>query len=470
MKEIKIQTVVLGGGPGGYTAAFRAADLGQEVLIVDDRPSLGGVCLNIGCIPSKTLLHIADVIAQTEELSDIGVTFHGAELSLKKLREHKDSVVSSLTGGIDQLCTARKIQRLRGIGTFISENQLKVVSEDQEQLISFEHCIIAAGSRPVKIPKVPYEDPRIWDSTDALEIKSIPKHLVIVGGGIIGLEMAAVYQSLGSAVIIVEMTSELLPGADKDLKQPLIRRAKQNYAAVYTSTKVASITADEDALHIMLEGDKAPKQIDAEAVLIAVGRRPNSDTIGRENAKLPVDGRGFITVDEQLRTGVPGIFAIGDITGNPQLAHKASHQGKIAAEVISGKDSVFSPMAIPSVAYTYPEIAWAGITEQEAKAEGIPYRKGRFSWKASGRAKSSLAENGVTKVLFHKETGRIIGAGITGAHAGELIGEAMLAMEMGASAEDIAQTIHPHPTFSETFALAAEMVDGSVTEMLVKDR
>ncbi|MCF7934662.1 MAG: dihydrolipoyl dehydrogenase [Spirochaetia bacterium] len=466
MNNVSCDLVVLGGGPGGYSAAFRAADLGRSVTIIEEHPRLGGVCLHVGCIPSKTLLHVSEVITQTQELGRAGVNFPSASIDLEQLRGHTRGVIDQLASGVEDLAKARSVDRITGRGHFASDTELLVDTDTETLSVSFNDIIIATGSSPAAIPGFPYEDERVWDSSKALKLEEIPRHLVIIGGGIIGLEMAAIYHGLGSEIMIIEMTKELIPAADKDIKQPLIRAIKNRYAAIYTSTRVTGITADKDALHLTLEGAKAPSRIDAEAVLVAVGRTPNSGSLGLEHTSIETDQKGFISVNSSLKTSTDHIYAIGDVTGNPMLAHRAVHQGKTAAEVLSGLSSDFSPMSIPSVAYTQPEIAWTGITEREAKEQNISYVKGRFPWKASGRAITAMADEGTSKALFDEKTGRLIGAAITGIHAGELIGEAALALEMGAVAEDIARTIHPHPTLSETFAFSAEAADGSITELL----
>lgn len=463
-EKSKFDVAVLGGGPGGYTAAFRAADLGLSVCLVDERKRLGGVCLNVGCIPSKTLLHGANVIEEALEAEDFGISFSPPEIDVERLRAKKEEIVDQLTGGLDKLCSARQVIRVTGRGVFTDSNTLMVKNSAEESKISFEHGIIATGSRPFALPFAP-DDPRIWDSTDALSLSTVPKRLLIIGGGIIGLEMAQVYHALGSAITIVEMENQLIPPADKDLVQPLFLKLKKRYT-IHTGTKVTAIDSGKDALTISFEGSKKKDSEEFDAALIAVGRRPNSESIGLEAIDVSPSERGFIVVDEQQRTAVANIFAIGDVVGEPMLAHKATHQAKVAAEVIAGRKSAFTPMTIPSVAYTNPEIAWMGSTEKEAKAQGIDFDKGKFSWGASGRALSSGSTTGSSKVLFDKNNGRIIGAGICGANAGELIHEAILALEMGADAEDISKTIHAHPTLSETFAFAAEIVDGSITDAM----
>jgi len=468
MKEMKCDLVVLGGGPGGYTAAFRAADLGRKVTLVEKDPVLGGVCLNVGCIPSKSLLHLAEVIADAAELEAAGVSFSKPSIDLEKIRSHKESVVNTLTSGLNGLCKARKIERIAGTGTFLSDTELEVETKEGKLKVTFADLIVSVGSRPVQIPGIPYDDERVWDSTNALALASIPKHMLIIGGGIIGLEMASIYHGLGSKITIVEATDALIPPADRDLKQPLLKKIKKHYAAIHTSTKVTKVEAGKNTLLVHLEGKDVPETVEADVVLVAVGRRTNADRIGIDKTSVKMSERAWIVTDEKQRTNVPHIFAIGDVTGDPMLAHRASHQGKVAAEVACGQPSAFTPMGIPSVAYTQPEIAWIGLTEQEAKARDIPYKKASFPWQASERALSSMATEGVSKALFDPKTGRLLGAGITGKNAGELIGEAVLALEMGAVAEDIALTIHPHPTLSETFALAAELAEGSATDTLNK--
>jgi len=466
MQEKKTDLVVLGGGPGGYSAAFRAADLGRKVTLIEKSSVLGGVCLNVGCIPSKTLLHLAEVIEDAQKLAPLGVSFGKPTFDLEKIRAHRDSVVHTLTSGLDQLCKARKVERLVGVGTFLSDTELKVVTDKEELKLTFEDLIIAVGSRSVQIPGIPYEDQRIWDSTKALELTHIPKRLAIIGGGIIGLEVATMYHALGSEITIIEMMDSLIPPADTDLKQPLVRKLKKQYAAIYTSTKVEKVEAKKDALVLSLKGEKAPSTIEADAVLVAVGRKANSDGITLENTSIKTTKRGWIEVDKKLRTNVAHVFAIGDVVGDPMLAHKSSHQGKVAAEVASGHASAFTPMGIPSVAYTNPEVAWIGLTEMEAKEKGIAFKKGSFPWTANGRALSAVASEGVSKALYDEKTGRLLGAGICGRNAGELISEAVLALEMGAVAQDISLSIHPHPTLSETFALAAELAEGTATDTL----
>ncbi len=459
------EVVVLGSGPGGYTAAFRAADLGKKVILIERYESIGGVCLNVGCIPSKALLHTAQVINEAEEFADIGVVFNKPNIEIEKLRGHKNKVVSRLTGGLKQLAKQRKVEIVHGYGKFTSENTLEVIANDGTKTnIGFENCIIAAGSRVTKLPFIPWHDPRVMDSTDALEIQEVPKRLLVVGGGIIGLEMATVYDALGSDITIVEMSPGLIPGADRDIVKPLQRRIKKRYENIYLATKVTSIEPSDAGLICKFEGKKAPESDIFDRVLVSIGRSPNGLLIDADKAGVAVDERGFINVDQQMRTNVNHIFAIGDIVGQPMLAHKATHEGKVAAEVIAGMKSYFDAQTIPSVAYTDPEIAWMGKTEEECKAEGIVYEKGVFPWAASGRSLSIGRDEGVTKLLFNEEH-RIIGAGIVGSNAGELIAETVLALEMGADIHDLALTIHPHPTLSETINFAAEVADGTCTDI-----
>ena len=466
MKEERRELIVIGGGPGGYTAAFRAADLGKKVTIIERYPTLGGVCLNVGCIPSKTLLHLAEVLEQAHESKDLGITFNEPKIDLEAIRTHKKSVVEKLTSGLDALCKARKVERIIGTASFIDDSHIMVKTDKEESTYTFDNIIIASGSRPVQIPGIDYEDKRIWDSTSALELTTIPKKLLIIGGGIIGLEMASIYHALGSKITIVEMTDSLIPPADRDIKQPLIKKITSQYEAIYTSTKVVKVEGNKEHLTITLEGKKAPESLEADAVLVAVGRKANSDLLSIENTSIALSIRKYIITDQKQRTNIPNVYAIGDITGDPMLAHRAVHQGRVAAEVLCGLPSAFTPMGIPSVAYTNPEIAWVGLTETEAKEKNINYKKGSFPWIASGRAISSVATAGVSKVLFDTESGRIIGAAICGKNAGELIGEAVLALEMGAVAEDIALSIHPHPTLSETFAVATELAIGVATDTM----
>jgi len=465
--DMSAEVLVLGAGPGGYTAAFRAADLGKKVVLVERYDSLGGVCLNVGCIPSKALLHTAQIINEADHMKANGVSFNKPKIDLKGINGFKNKVVGKLTGGLAGLAKQRKVTVVHGVGEFIDQNNLQVDHKGNISRIKFENCIIAAGSQATAIPSFPNTDPRLMDSTDALELKDVPKKLLIVGGGIIGLEMATVYHALGSEITVVEFLDSLIPGCDKDLVRGLNRVISKRYKAIHLKTKVSDIKAQKNGMKVSFEGDKAPKPAIFDKVLIAVGRRPNGHKIGAEKAGVNVDEAGFIQVDKQMRTNIAHIFAIGDVVGNPMLAHKATHEGKVAAEVIAGMKSYFEPLTIPSVAYTDPEVAWMGVSETEAKQQGIEYEKGAFPWAASGRALGIDRDEGMTKVLFERESKRIIGAGIVGPNAGELIAEAVLALEMGADAEDIGLTIHPHPTLSETFNFAAEMAEGTITDLYI---
>jgi dihydrolipoamide dehydrogenase len=463
------EVVVLGSGPGGYTAAFRAADLGLKVILIERYDRLGGVCLNVGCIPSKALLHVARVIAEAEEASGQGITFGTPQIDLDGLRSWKESVVGRLTNGLDGLAKQRKVDVVRGVARFESPNVLRVDGADGATTVSFDRCIIAAGSSAIRLPGLP-DDPRIIDSTGALELEGIPERLLIVGGGIIGLEMATVYDALGAKITVVELLDQLIPGADKDLIRPLQKRITGRYEAIHLKTRVASVEPAGDGLRVTFEGDSAPETQTFDRVLLAVGRRPNGPLIGAEAAGVFVDERGFIPVDRQMRTNVPHIHAIGDIVGEPLLAHKATHEGKVAAEVCAGHDSQFDVRTIPSVAYTDPEVAWMGLTETEAKARGVEVEKASFPWAASGRALSLGRDEGVTKLLFEPGTRRLLGAGMVGPNAGELVAETVHALEMGSDAEDIALTVHPHPTLTETVAFAAEMAEGTITDLYVPKR
>lgn len=459
------EVVVLGSGPGGYTAAFRAADLGKKVTLIERYESIGGVCLNVGCIPSKALLHTALVINEAEEFSDIGVSFNKPDIDLDKLRGHKNKVVGKLTGGLKQLAKQRKVNIVHGYGQFTSPNTIEIeVNNGGKKVIGFEHAIIAAGSRVTKLPFIPWDDPRVMDSTDALEIEEVPERLLVVGGGIIGLEMATVYDALGSKVTVVELSSGLIPGVDRDLVRPLERRIKKKYENIYLNTKVTAIEPTDDGMVCSFEGKKAPETDTFDRVLVSIGRTPNGLLIDADKAGVAVNEWGFIDVDKQMKTNVDHIFAIGDIVGQPMLAHKATHEAKVAAEVITGMKSYFDARTIPSVAYTDPEVAWMGKTEDECKSEGIKYTKGAFPWAASGRSLSIGRDEGLTKILFDDEH-KIIGAGIVGTNAGELIAEAVLALEMGADVHDLGLTIHPHPTLSETLNFAAEVAEGTCTDI-----
>ncbi len=459
--------LVLGAGPGGYTAAFRAADLGLRVALVERYPALGGVCLNVGCIPSKALLHAAAVIDEAEAMSDHGVVFGQPEIDLDKLRGWKDEVVGQLTGGLASMSKQRHVTVIQGHGTFSGDHEITIETAEGNQVVSFARAIIAAGSQAFKLPGLPWDDPRVMDSTDALELRDVPERLLVIGGGIIGLEMAGVYQGLGSEVTVVELTPQLMPGTDKDLVRPLQKRINARYAGIYVNTSVTSVEARDDGLHVTFEGTKVPENTVYDRLLVSTGRTPNGKNIGAEAAGVEVTERGFIPVNRQMRTNVPHIFAIGDIVGQPMLAHKATHEAKVAAEVCAGMKSAFEARVIPSVAYTDPEIAWAGLTETEAKEQGIDYKLGRFPWAASGRALGIGRTEGFTKLLFDPDSHRVLGAGIVGPHAGDLIAECVLAIEMGCEAGDIGLSIHPHPTLSETIAMSAEVFEGTVTDLYV---
>jgi dihydrolipoamide dehydrogenase len=460
------QIVVLGSGPGGYTAAFRAADLGQNVIMIEKYESIGGVCLNVGCIPSKALLHTAEIMNEAAEFAEHGVTFGKPEVDLDKVRGHKDKVVKQLTGGLKGLAKQRKVEIVHGYGKFSSANSITVTAEDgSTQVISFDNCIIAAGSRVTKLPFIPWDDPRVIDSTGALELEEVPERMLVVGGGIIGLEMATVYDALGAKITVVELGPGIIPGPDRDLVRPLEKRIKAKYENIYVNTMVTAIEPTEAGLVCHFKGDSSPETETFDRVLVAIGRSPNGLLIDAENAGVAVDERGFINVDKQMRTNVDHIFAIGDVVGQPMLAHKATHEAKVAAEVIAGHKVYFDARTIPSVAYTDPEIAWMGESEISCKEKGIEYTKGVFPWAASGRSLSRGRNEGLTKVIFSKETGKIIGSGIVGSNAGELIAESVLALEMDADAHDLGLTIHPHPTLSETLNFAAEVAEGTCTDI-----
>jgi dihydrolipoamide dehydrogenase len=474
--DVTCELVVLGSGPGGYTAAFRAADLGKKVVLIERYSTLGGVCLNVGCIPSKALLHTAKVITEAEETAHHGVSFGQAKIDLEQLRTWKaNDVVGKLTGGLTAMAKQREVTVVQGLGKFTSPNQIAVTGADGKiTKVGFENAIIAAGSQATKFPGAP-DDERIMDSTGALALADIPKRMLVIGGGIIGLEMGTVYDALGSKVSVVEFTDGLIQGCDRDLVRPLQKRMEKRFEAIMLNTKLANIEAKKDGIHVSFEGvngnTEAPKGVEVyDRVLVSIGRRPNGLNIGAENAGVAVDERGFINVDNQMRTNVPHIFAIGDIVGQPMLAHKATHEGKVAAEVIAGHKVEFQAMVIPSVAYTDPEVAWAGMTETEAKAKGIAIEKASFPWAASGRALSVGRTEGTTKLIFDKDTHRVIGAGIVGVNAGELLAEAVLAIEMGADAHDLGLSIHAHPTLSETVCFAAEMKEGTITDLYIKKR
>jgi dihydrolipoamide dehydrogenase len=459
--EHNAQLVVIGSGPGGYTAAFRGADLGLDVILVERYDVIGGVCLNVGCIPSKALLHAAKVIDDAAAMADHGVQFGKPKIDAGKLRDWKNDVVSKLTGGLTQLAKQRKVRIVHGVAKFASENTLRI---DNGDTVTFEKCVIAAGSQPVMLPGLP-DDPRIIDSTGALEIDPLPKRMLVVGGGIIGLEMACVYSALGTDVSVVELLDTLMPGTDKDLLRPFLKIVKPRYEAIMTGTKVVGMRPTIPGIEVTFEGKDAPEIGVYDRVLVAVGRRANGDQLDAEKAGVNVGERGVIDVDKQMRTNVPHIFAIGDLVPGPMLAHKATHEAKVAAEVAAGEKSAFDARVIPSVAYTDPEIAWVGVTETEAKADGIDYDKTQIPWAASGRALSLGRSEGFTKLLWDKNTGRVIGGAIVGPNAGDLISEVCLAIEMGADAADIGMTIHPHPTLSETVAFAAEAYDGTLTDL-----
>ncbi|MCW5624110.1 MAG: dihydrolipoyl dehydrogenase [Burkholderiales bacterium] len=469
--DLHAEVVVLGSGPGGYTAAFRAADLGKKVVMIERYATLGGVCLNVGCIPSKALLHAAKVVTEAEEMSHFGVAFGAPKIDLDQLRGWKEGIVGKLTKGLTGLAKQRKVEVVNGVGKFAAPNAIAVTAADGSvKTVTFDHCIIAAGSAVARIPGFPYDDPRVIDSTGALALQDVPKRLLVIGGGIIGLEMACVYDALGAKVTVVELADGLIPGADRDIVKPLHKRIEKRYEAILLKTKVAKLEATKAGLKATFEGDGAPEPQVYDRVLMAVGRRPNGREIGAENAGVTVNERGFIPVDKQQRTNVPHIFAIGDICGEPMLAHKATHEGKLAAEVIDGHKVAFDARTIPSVAYTDPEIAWMGLTETQAKAQGIEYDKAVFPWAASGRALATARDEGSTKLLFDKSTRRLLGAAMVGPNAGELIAETVLALEMGADAEDIGLTIHPHPTLSETVFFAAEIAEGSITDLYMPKR
>ncbi|WP_105169147.1 dihydrolipoyl dehydrogenase [Pseudoalteromonas sp. T1lg23B] len=462
--EIKTQVVVLGGGPGGYSAAFRAADLGLEVTLIESRNTLGGVCLNVGCIPSKALLHVAKVIDDAAEMSSHGVTFGAPQIDLDKIRSWKESVIGQLTGGLDGMAKMRKVKVVNGYGKFTGANTIAVEGDAGTTTVTFDNAIIAAGSQPVSLPFIP-EDERVIDSTGALELKDVPEKLLVLGGGIIGLEMGTVYRALGSQIDVVEFADQLVPAADKDVIKIYQRYVKDKFN-VMLSTKVVAVDAKDDGLYVTFEGKNAPAEpVRYDKVLVAVGRTPNGKLLDADKAGINVDERGFINTDKQMKTNVDHIFAIGDIVGQPMLAHKAVHEGHVAAEVISGKKHFFDPKCIPSIAYTDPEIAWVGVTEKEAKEQGLSIETAVFPWAASGRAIASARTEGQTKLIFDKESGRVIGGAMVGINAGEMLGEIGLAVEMGADGEDLALTIHAHPTLNESIGLAAEIFEGSITDL-----
>ncbi|PSW04628.1 dihydrolipoyl dehydrogenase [Photobacterium lipolyticum] len=468
-KEIKAQVVVLGAGPAGYSAAFRCADLGLETVLIERYNTLGGVCLNVGCIPSKALLHVAKVIEEAKALADHGIVFGEPQTDISKIRLWKEKVVNQLTGGLGGMAKMRKVTVVNGFGKFTGPNSIVVTNNSGEgeetTTVNFDNAIIAAGSRPIKLPFIPHDDPRIWDSTDALELKEVPEKLLVMGGGIIGLEMGTVYHALGSQIDVVEMFDQVIPAADKDIVKVYTKRVKNKFNLML-ETKVTAVEAKEDGIYVSMEGKKAPAEPTRyDAVLVAIGRVPNGALLDAGIAGIDVDERGFINVDKQMRTNVSHIHAIGDIVGQPMLAHKGVHEGHVAAEVISGKKHYFDPKVIPSIAYTEPEVAWVGKTEKEAKAEGINYEAATFPWAASGRAIASDCADGMTKLIFDKDTNRVIGGAIVGTNAGELLGEIGLAIEMGCDAEDIALTVHAHPTLHESIGMAAEIYEGSITDL-----
>ena len=460
------ELLVLGSGPGGYTAAFRAADLGLKTVLVERYPSLGGVCLNVGCIPSKALLHAAKVITEAEEMDHFGISFGKPKMDIDALHDWKESVVDKLTGGLKGLAKVRKVQVVEGVGAFEGPNVLAVETKDGVKKISFDRCVIAAGSEPIKLPFIPHDDERVIDSTGALELDGIPKRMLVLGGGIIGLEMACVYDALGSKVTVVELMDQLIPGADKDIVRPLHKRIEKRYEKILLKTKVTAVEAEKKGLKVTFEGPDGTFEDMFDKILVAVGRAPNGKKITADKAGVTVDDRGFIPVDNQMRTNQPHIFAIGDVVGQPMLAHKAVHEGKVAAEVAAGHKRAFDARVIPSVAYTDPEVAWVGMTENEAKEKGIKVGKGAFPWAASGRSLSLGRDEGVTKILFDEKTDQVVGAGIVGPNAGDLIAEVALAIEMGSDAVDLGHTIHPHPTLSETVNFAAEMFEGTITDLM----
>jgi dihydrolipoamide dehydrogenase len=465
--DIECQLVVLGSGPGGYTAAFRGADIGLDTVLVERYAILGGVCLNVGCIPSKALLHAAAVIDEAEAIAAHGITFGKPTIDLDKLRSFKEKVVGKLTGGLAQMAKARKVRTVTGVGTFISANEMEVQTAEGTKLIRFENAIIAAGSQSVKLPSFPWDDERVIDSTGALELRDVPKTMLVVGGGIIGLEMATVYARLGSEVTVVELADQLMPGADLDLVKPLQARIAKRYKGIHLKTKVVEAKATKKGIEVTFDGESIPETKVFDRVLVSVGRSPNGNKVGADKAGVEVTDRGFIPVDRQMRTNVKHIFAIGDLVGQPMLAHKATHEAKVAAEAAAGQKSFFDARVIPSVAYTDPEIAWVGVTEREAKEKGLKIGVGKFPWAASGRAIGIDRTEGFTKLLFDEETHRIVGAGIVGVHAGDLISELALAIEMGAEAGDIGRTVHPHPTLGESVGMAAEVYEGTITDLYI---
>jgi dihydrolipoamide dehydrogenase len=465
MLEIKTEVVVIGSGPGGYAAAFRAADLGKKVVLIERYDALGGVCLNVGCIPSKALLHTARVLTESHEVHEIGINFEKPTIDINKLNEWKDkNVVGRLTGGLTTLAKQRHVEVVHGVGKFVNDHQIEVMGKDQKTLVTFDNAIIATGSRPIKLPFLP-DDPRIMDSTGALKLERTYGQMLVIGGGIIGLEMATVYHALGSQITVVELMDQLIPGVDRDVVAPLHKLISKRYENIHLETKVTKVEVRDEGLLVTFEGKQAIEPTLFDQILVAVGRRPNGDLVDAEKAGVKVDDRGFIRVDKQMRTNVAHILAIGDVIANPMLAHKATYEGRLAAEVVAGMKHYFDAKCIPSVAFTDPEVAWVGLTENEAKEQGIDYGKGVFPWIASGRALGLGRTEGLTKLIFDNKTNRILGASVVGLDAGDLIAELTLAIEMGCDAEDIALTIHPHPTLSETIMMASEMFDGTITDL-----
>jgi len=468
MSEIKTQVLVIGAGPGGYSAAFRCADLGLNTVIVERYATLGGVCLNVGCIPSKALLHVAKVIEEAKHIEKAGIFFEEPKIDISKIAAYKSGVVKKLTDGLAGMAKMRKVEHIQGVAKFLDEHSVEVslTNSEEKTKISFDYCIIAAGSQSSNMSFIPHEDPRIWDSTDALEVKEVPKRLLVLGGGIIGLEMGTVYSTLGSKVDFAIRGEQLMRGTDADLIKIYTKANKDRFNIMY-KTQTQSIIPKNEGIYVEFKGENAPKEgVIYDAVLVALGRSANGNNLGLENTSIEVDDKGLIKVDNQLRTKIPHIFAIGDIIGQPMLAHKAVHEGHVAAEVIAGHKVYFEPKQIPSIAYTFPEIAWAGMTEKEAKEKGINYEVSSFPWSASGRALASdVAANGMTKLIFNKDTNQIIGGALVGENAGELLGEISLALEMDCDAEDIGLTIHAHPTLHESIGMAAEIFDGTITDL-----
>ena len=467
-KSKHTEILVIGAGPGGYAAAFRAADLGKKVVLVDRDEHLGGVCLNRGCIPSKALLHITKVMDEAESLSKMGVTFGKPKIDVDTIRQHKDKIVLQLNNGIASMAKARKVEFIQGSATFISDSEVQVSHEDKNQTITYDYCIIAAGSSSSMLPNIPKDNKNILTSRTALDLENIPKDMLIIGGGVIGVELGQVYATLGSQVSLVEFLPNLIPGADRDIVKPLERKLKKQFKTIMLGSKVVDIKEGESKkIKVTIDRDGKNEFYEYEKILIAIGRKPNTDLLNLGSTSIAVTDQGFISVDSYQRTSVNNIFAIGDISDNPMLAHKATHQGKVAAEVACGHPSIFDPRAIPSVVYTDPEVAWCGLTETQAKNEGTKYTKAEFPWAASGRAIAMGANQGKTKILFNPENNTVLGVGIVGPSAGDLISEGMLAIEMGADAEDIARTVHPHPTLGETVALASEVFDGTITDLFI---